>query len=142
MTKLRPSREQIHMATAYLWAKRALCIRENRSVGCVITTEDMQQVLSIGYNGPPRQLQNNACTGKVGDCGCVHSEINAIIKVDGRLLNKIMFVTMAPCKDCAKAIAQANITKVFFAEDYRNKEGVELLRKCGIKVIHIKPFLF
>lgn len=140
MVEQRPSREELHMATAYLWAKRSLCKQDNRSIGCVITSEDMQQVLAFGYNGPPRQLGNVACENAQGGCGCVHSEINAIIKVDGRLPNKLMFVTMSPCTDCAKAIAQANIGKVYYCEEYRNIKGLELLTKCGITTIKLNSF--
>lgn len=134
MLENRPTREKIHMATAFLWSMRALCKQADRSIGCVITTEDMQQVLAISYNGPVRQLGNEACKNIQGGCGCLHAEINAIIKVDGRLLNKVMFLTMNPCIDCARAIAQANIWKVYYCEQYRNKEGLELLIKCGIQV--------
>lgn len=130
----RPSRETIHMATAFLWSMRALCKQADRSIGCVITTEDMQQVLAISYNGPVRQLGNDACKNIQGGCGCLHAEINAIIKVDGRLPNKVMFVTMNPCIDCARAIAQANIWKIYYCEVYRNREGLELLIKCGVQI--------
>lgn len=129
----RPSRESIHMTTASLWAERSLCKKENRKVGCVITTQDLKQILAIGYNGPPWQLGNNACTRTQGDCNCLHAEINALIKVDGSLPGKIMFVTMSPCKNCALAIAQANIHKVYFKELYRNREGLEILTKCCIE---------
>lgn len=135
MFENRPGRYEIHMHTAYLWSRRALCRQVNRNIGCVITTEDMQQVLAISYNGPPKQLSNDACKGAQGDCGCVHAELNAIIKVDGRLPNKIMFITMSPCENCARAIAQANISKVFYCEDYRNTAGLELLKKCHIEVM-------
>jgi len=133
----RLDRETIYMLTAYLWSTRATCKQANRAIGCVITTDDMRRVLSISYNGPPKQLSNDACRNISGDCGCNHSEMNGIAMVDGTILNKKMFVTMQPCKVCAGIIAQANISTVYYDKPYRNCDGVNLLRDCGIKVIHM-----
>ena len=44
----RPSREEIHMKTAIMWGQRSTCKRPNRKIGCVITSEDMTRILSIG----------------------------------------------------------------------------------------------
>lgn len=137
--KKRPTRQTLHMKTARLWARRSLCLKDNRAVGCVITTEDMKQILSFGYNGPPQQLGNHACTGVMGRCGCLHAEINALLKVDGNLPNKVMFVTMEPCIDCATAIAQAGVKTVYYCDQYRQaNSGTGLLTKCGIVTIQIK----
>jgi len=133
----RPKRRNIYMRFALDWAGRALCKQDNRAVGCVITTEDMRVTLATGYNGPPKQLGNDACRNEKGNCGCLHAEANAIAMVDGRIPNKIMFVTMCPCETCATLIAQSNITKVFYYQDYRNKAGLERLQACGIDVIRI-----
>jgi len=132
---MRPSRENIYMKIAFLWANRSLCKQENRKIGCVITTNDMRLVLSTGYNGPPKQLDNLACRGTKGFCGCLHAEQNAIAMVDGTIPNKILFVTMEPCENCANLIAQSNISKVFYCEDYRNHIGIERLKECNITVI-------
>jgi len=129
---MRPKRKILHMATAYLWSKRALCKQPNRTIGCLITTEDMKQILSFGYNGPPQPLGNEACKNVQGGCGCLHAEINALIKVDDTIPNKILFVTMSPCEDCAAAIAQADISKVYYGIPYRNTKGLDLLAKCHI----------
>jgi dCMP deaminase len=45
-----------------------------------------------------------------------------------------MFVTHCPCLDCAKGIYQAGIKEVFYREDYRSNDGIDFLKKCGIKV--------
>jgi len=134
----RPSREIIHLLTAYLWATRSTCKRDNSKIGCVITTEDMKQVLSVGYNGPPQQLQNDACRNIVGNCNCIHAEANAITKVDGTIPNKIMFVTRQPCETCAGLICQSNINHVYYSEFYRRNEGINLLKKCGIETEYLE----
>jgi len=129
---MRPSREQIHMSTAYLWGQRSTCKRPNRKIGAVITTEDMTQVLAIGYNGVSKKLPNDACRNIPGDCLCLHAEMNAIAKVDSTILNKVIFITMSPCEMCASLIAQANINKVWYLYDYRNTDGLKILSDCGI----------
>jgi len=129
----RPNREIIHMLTAYLWSTRSTCKRNNCFIGCVVTTQNMRRILSVGYNGPPQQLQNDACQNTVGSCGCIHAEANAITQVDGTIPNKIMFVTRQPCIICAGLIAQSNINCVYFSEFYRKNEGILLLKKCKIK---------
>ncbi len=131
----RPKRETIYMKTAYLWAARSLCRQDNRKIGCVITTNNMRISLSTGYNGPPKQLDNLACRGIKGNCGCAHAEANAIAMVDGTIPNKILFVTMSPCEMCANLICQANIGKVFYCEDYKNIAGIKRLEACGIIII-------
>ena len=132
MANKRPSRETIHMKTAYLWAARSTCKQPNRSIGCVITTEDMKRILAIGYNGPPAAMPNDSCRNISADCGCLHAEMNAIAAVDSTIPNKIMFVTMEPCEMCASLISQANIIKVYFCEEYRGERGTVRLTQCHI----------
>jgi dCMP deaminase len=70
----------------------------------------------------------------------LHAESNAIAKLakstesgDGAS----MFITCAPCMDCAKMIFQTGIKEVFYAEDYRDDAGISFLNKCGITVKQI-----
>lgn len=129
----RPRREHLHMKTALLWAMRSTCKRPDRKVGCVITTGDMSQVLAFGYNGPPKGRPNDSCNEQEG-CDCVHAEINALLKCDGRIENKMMFVTLEPCLACANAIVQAGVKKVYYLNEYRNHDGLERLKQCMVSV--------
>jgi len=45
-----------------------------------------------------------------------------------------LFVTHAPCLDCAKIIHQAGINSVYYRNTYRSTEGVDFLEKCNINV--------
>ena len=45
-----------------------------------------------------------------------------------------MYVTLSPCKMCAKAIINGGIEEVIYEEEYRDTSGIELLKKTGIKV--------
>ena len=129
----RPKREIIHMCTALMWGQRSTCKRPNRKIGAVITTDDMTQILSIGYNGPCKGLFNDACRNTEGNCLCLHAEMNAIAKVDSTILNKVLFVTMQPCEMCASLIAQANISMVWYLDSYRTNDGLVILNQCSIK---------
>jgi dCMP deaminase len=71
----------------------------------------------------------------------LHAETNAIAKlarsnesgVDGDL-----FVTHAPCLDCAKLIYQAGIKRVFFGTAYRDHAGVDFLKASNVTVTKIE----
>ena len=67
----------------------------------------------------------------------LHAETNAIAKI-ARSTNSSdgasLFVTHAPCLDCAKIIHQAGINSVYYRNTYRTTEGLDFLDKCGIHV--------
>jgi len=71
----------------------------------------------------------------------LHAETNAIAKV-ARSTNSTegadMFITHAPCLECAKLIHQAGIKNVWFGSFYRDKSGINFLQKCGIGVNHVE----
>ncbi len=67
----------------------------------------------------------------------LHAETNAISKLakstesgDGAAI----FITHAPCVDCAKLIYQSGINSVFYRSSYRSDDGVEFLKKSGVTV--------
>jgi dCMP deaminase len=70
----------------------------------------------------------------------LHAETNAIAKVakstnstDGATI----FVTHAPCLDCAKLIYQSGINSVYYRHSYRDTLGIEFLEKCNVELCHI-----
>jgi len=132
----RPSRESLHMKTALMWANRSLCKRLR--VGAVITSGDMKRILSIGYNGPAKGLSHDSCSGIQGNCGCLHAEENAILALRSFENEMIMFTTVFPCKMCAQRIVQAGICKVIFLSEYRNGDGGDVLRNCGVETVAMR----
>lgn len=71
----------------------------------------------------------------------LHAETNAIAKLarsGEHGLNSDLFVTHAPCLDCAKLIYQAGIRRVFFGTAYRDSAGVDFLKKSGLEVEQLK----
>ena len=67
----------------------------------------------------------------------LHAEQNALAKLakstesgDGAT----MFVTHAPCLDCAKLIFQSGINSVLYRNSYRSDDGINFLAKAGVLV--------
>jgi dCMP deaminase len=70
----------------------------------------------------------------------LHAETNAIAKLarsneSGE--GAVMFITHAPCLDCAKLIYQSGINKVYYKNEYRLNNGIDFLTKSNIEVIKI-----
>ena len=128
----RPSFEEIYMKLAWLMAARSTCSRLN--VGCVITSADYRQVLSVGYNGNAAGLPNECDSTEPGACGCIHSEENAIIKCYSPPSDlKVVFCTHQPCKMCAKRLVNlGGVERVYFDEPYRLMEGLDVLDAAGV----------
>jgi dCMP deaminase len=71
----------------------------------------------------------------------LHAETNAIAKLarsNESGLGADIFITHAPCLDCAKLIYQSGINRVYYGENYRSDEGVKFLTKSGITVEQIE----
>lgn len=136
----RPPLEEIYMRMAEELAKRSTCSR--RQVGTVITNSDLTQVLGVGYNGNARGLPNRCDDPEQsGGCGCIHSEANALLKAGAQGAGKVMFVTLSPCKMCAKMIVNANVSKVYYRQPYRDAEpGLRVLGEGGVAVVHYNAY--
>jgi dCMP deaminase len=68
----------------------------------------------------------------------LHAESNAIAKLaksNNSGLGADIFITHAPCLDCAKLVYQAGIKRVYFNQNYRDDSGVKFLEKSGVDVI-------
>jgi len=104
-------------------------------VGAVVVSNDNTQVLSVGYNGDHAGGPNKVESTTPGESGCIHAEINALIKLDyNNPKDKKMYVTLSPCKMCAKAIVNSGINEVIYDEEYRDKSGIDLLSMSDIVI--------
>lgn len=133
----RPSFEEIYMELAFALARRSTCTRLN--VGTVITSTDYRKVLAIGYNGNAAGLPNTCDRHEPGNCGCLHSEENAVINCDSpRATEKHVFVTHLPCTACAKRLINlGGVRKIFYQIQYRSLESIQLLESVHIQVIQL-----
>ena len=109
-----------------------------RQVAAVITDKALSHVYSIGLNGGPKGLVDCMCNID-GKYGCIHAEINALIKCRSNAEGKVMIVTLSPCKQCAAAIINApgSFSAVYYCEKWKDDSGIKLLRAAGIKVEQI-----
>ncbi len=102
-------------------------------VGAVIVTDDNTQVLSVGYNGNYSGGPNEVDSEVPGESGLLHAEINALLKMDyNNPKKKKLYLTLSPCRMCAKAIVNSGIGEVMYAEKYRDASGLEILNDAGI----------
>ena len=127
-----------HMKAAEVYAQ--LSSAKRLQVGCVVVKDNT--IIGIGYNGMPSgwtndceiELDNGETKTKPE---VLHAETNAIAKI-ARSTNSsegaALFVTHAPCLDCAKIIHQAGINSVYYRNTYRSTDGIDFLEKCNINV--------
>ena len=122
-------------------------------VGAIVVKDD--RIISIGYNGMPAGWDNN-CEDEIlveADVGedydiilktkpeVLHAETNAIAKLaksNESGMGATMFITHAPCLDCAKLIYQSGIGSVLYRNSYRDTDGITFLEKSGIEVKQIE----
>jgi dCMP deaminase len=133
----RPTFEQVYMDFAEAISRRSTCRR--LQVGTVITTTDFRKVLAIGYNGNATGLPNQCDRDEPGNCGCLHSEENAVINCDSpRQVEKYVFVTHLPCTACAKRMINlGNVRRVIYLHDYRSRDSIEILKCAKIAIYQL-----
>ena len=109
-------------------------------VGAIVVSYDNTQVLALGYNGNYKGGPNTVESSGPGESGLLHAEINALLKMDYNApKKKKMYVTLSPCRMCAKAIVNAGIDEVIYLENYRDESGLEILDVA--KIIN-RQFMF
>ena len=130
-----------YMKTAETFAELSHARRLH--VGAIVVKDD--RIISIGYNGMPAGWDNN-CEDTVQHSDdtvtlktkpeVLHAETNAIAKLarsNESGLNGDIFITHAPCLDCAKLIYQSGIRRVWFRTAYRDNSGVDFLKASGLQ---------
>jgi len=128
---MRPDWDTIWMEFARSISRRSCDPRYQ--VGAVVVTNDNTQVLAVGYNGNFSGGPNEVESDIPGESGMLHAEINALLKMDYNILKyKILYVTLSPCRMCAKAIINAGIDEVVYCDEYRDQGGLEILKSSGI----------
>ena len=126
-----------YLKMARIWAENSYCVR--RQVGALIVKDKM--IISDGYNGTPSGFEN-ICENDMGATKpyVLHAEANAITKVAKSANNcdgGTLYVTTSPCMECSKLIIQAGIKRVVFSEKYHNTEGLDILSKVGVELVHL-----
>ena len=128
-----------YLRMARIWAENSYCHR--RQVGALVVKNKM--IISDGYNGTPSGFEN-VCEDddNVTKPYVLHAEANAITKLARSSNNSdgsTLYVTDAPCIECSKLIIQAGIKRVVYAKQYRLTDGIELLERANIQLVHLNP---
>ena len=141
---------QAHMKVAKIYAD--LSYAKRKKVGAVIVRDD--RILSIGYNGTPAGWDNR-CEDSVlwhkekqlpgvllvTKPEVLHAETNAIAKLAASTESgkgaSLFIYPYSPCMECAKLIYQSGINEVYFTEKYQDEDGLDFLKKAGVKVFQI-----
>lgn len=125
-----------YLRMASIWSENSYCRR--RKVGALIVRGNM--IISDGYNGTPSGFPNVCEENDVTFPYVLHAEANAITKVarsNNSSEGATLYVTASPCLECSKLIIQAGIKRVVFSDLYRIHDGLDLLRKAGIEIVHM-----
>lgn len=135
-----------YMKTAETFAGLSSAVRLH--VGAIIVKDD--RIISIGYNGMPSGW-DNTCEDDFGldfkgnrtlvtKPEVLHAETNAIAKLAKSTESgngATLFVTHAPCLDCAKLVFQSGINSVYYRNSYRSDTGLQFLEKAGVQVTQV-----
>ncbi len=127
-----------YLKMARIWSENSYCTR--RKVGALLVKDRM--IISDGYNGTPSGFEN-VCEDENGVTKpyVLHAEANAITKVaksNNSSEGATLYITTSPCVECAKLIIQAGIKRVVFSEKYRLQDGLEILTKANIEIVHLE----
>ncbi|KAF2236338.1 hypothetical protein EV356DRAFT_522601 [Viridothelium virens] len=148
--RLRPTWDQYFMQLASLAAQRSNCMK--RRVGCVLVRE--RRVISTGYNGTPRGLQNcneggcPRCNGgqsagvALSTCLCIHAEENALLEAGRERIREgsTLYCDTCPCLTCSIKIAQVGINEVVYSQGYyMDTETAAVFREAGVQLRQFSP---
>jgi len=153
--------DKIMMNIAIEMANLSYCKR--KKTGCIITIEG--RIIGNGYNGTI-QGKDNCCEEVCKECngkgylnnenikcpkcqgmgiitknGILHAEQNALmfmLKKGISSFGATLYVTLSPCINCAKLIAQSGIKRVVYLEKYRDDEGLLFLKDNDITISQLK----
>ena len=138
--------DEYFMGLAHLSAMRSK--DPNTQVGACIVDQN-NKVVSIGYNGFPIGISDKKFPwereGGVLDTKyayVVHAELNAILNSSRSLNDCILYVSLFPCNECAKAIIQSGIKKIYYESDkYADldnfKASRRMLEEAGVELIQL-----
>lgn len=136
------SLDETYMGTAMLHARLSKALRAQ--VGAVLVTK--QGVTLTGYNGTavgrPNECEEE-CIDKdwfvtrVTKPEVIHAELNCIMKAAREgvsCVDATVYVTLAPCVQCAAMMLQAGVKRVVYMKEYRDNSGIKLLQESNVVI--------
>ena len=120
--------DDAYMRMALQWSLLSHAL--NKKVGSLIVKDKM--IISDGFNGMPSEMDNN-CEDRfrLTKWEVLHAEANAILKCARRGIScddATIYLTLSPCRHCAKLIFQSGISRVVYYEEYKDTAGIEFLK--------------
>jgi dCMP deaminase len=131
--------DDMYMAIAEEVSTLSNCKR--KKVGSIIVNDN--NILSMGYNGTPSGFDNECENNDKTYWWVLHAEANAIVKMvrvtSESTEGSTLYTTCSPCKECAKLIIQAGITRLLYRDVYRDEpqlayQALDLLKQADIEV--------
>ena len=135
-----------YMDVAFRFAELSSAVR--LKVGAIAVKDE--RIISIGYNGTPAGWDNCCEFSEYEEDGfhlklttkpeVIHAESNCISKLAKSSesgLGATMFITHAPCLDCAKLIYQSGIGSVYYRNSYRDSSGIDFLKQCNLPLTQV-----
>lgn len=117
--------------------------------GAVIIDEN-KKIIGVGYNGLPKGFdddkkmfwndEDDSDIKNSKHSYVVHAEANAIYnRTSSRVNGQVMYCTLFPCRECAKAIIQNGITKIVYLNYKEHHEKINevvklMFKQAGVKV--------
>ena len=126
--------DRAYLKMALEWGALSHC--ERKKVGALIVKDRM--IISDGFNGTPTGF-DNYCEDDEGYTKwyVLHAEANAILKVANSTNScegATLYLTLSPCKECAKLIYQSGIKRLVYIKEYKDNSGLRFLKKAGLQL--------
>jgi dCMP deaminase len=127
--------DRAYLRMAAEWAQLSHCTR--KQVGALIVKDRM--IIADGFNGTPSGLPN-PCEDEFGDTHwyVLHAEANAITKLarsNNSASGATLYLTLSPCRECAKLIHQAGISRIVYRDAYKDDSGLVFLNQAGVEIV-------
>lgn len=110
---------------------------------CIVSRE--HKILSLGYNGMPTGCMDDsmpwARDGEPLDTKYMyvcHAELNAILNAGRDLRGAMLYTTLFPCNECAKAIIQSGISEVIYYSDKYSDSAATIASKKMFDMVGVK----
>jgi len=135
MESYRPSWNEYFKEITMATAKRSPCQR--LQVGCILVVD--HRIISQGYNGFLPGCPHQSIIRDNHEQATVHAEQNALCDCAKRGVScngAVAYISHYPCLICTRLLLASGITHIYYINDYKNDDLVEVL--CSQKNVHLE----
>jgi dCMP deaminase len=129
--------QQMFMKTALISAEQSFAKRNK--VGAVLVKDN--RIVVNAWNGRVSGVDNCCEDGDITRTDVVHAEMNAIsFAARNGICTKgcELYITLSPCPTCALLLIQSGIKAVYYIDEYRITDGIDLLKRSKINIKQLK----